>query len=854
MRLGNLSHIGLLIGGGTTSVFRTLVLCALLCAMPLAAGAQSIGGLVLNEKSEPIPFATVFIKQIATGTAADIDGRFFLAIEPGTYDAVFSSIGFDDKVYPLYLDQGHIEFNVVLTSTNTELDQIIVKAGKRDPAFGIIQKAIEYKEKNQAAIESSKATYYVRALETLDGKSASQIRAERKEEEKSLEESFEQSSETEKEKEEARKKEDEISGSSLVEIDLDLYYAFPDKYKQIRNGYKKYGNVRGLLVPNLAESQFDFYDNLVTLTDLAEAPMISPLSRTSILSYKYKLLKTVVDNGKEIYTIKCTPRKKGASTLSGVVVIHEENYRLLSVDFVIPKSNLKLLDKLSIRQTFAQDNEGTYYLEEQVFNYETKKGSKQKFIGQTVVKCNAFENNYEHPADFFNLELSLTTAEALERDTIYWQQVRTDSLDQEKQKLVYSMDSIQAVHNSDAYKDSIQADYNQVKFGEVAWHGVGFRDHRRKENFYISGLGSFPSADNVSGFRLGPYLAYSRRLDNGMFLANSVNFQTAIEQKDTNYFYDGYWQYAPRRQGEIRVGLSRSFELINPTYAILNLINPANSFLNHEARLRHRIELVNGLYLSAELAFHNRQSIKDYDFPRYLEFLQDDEVPFHDFETYQASIGTLNLSYTPKQRYMTEPNRKVVLGSKFPTFSILYRKGIPKLFSSDINFDYLKFGMEQDVTLGIIGSSKYNLEVGKFVGDKDLRFIDIKRFVQANRYIFAEPLNSYQLLDTTLLTKDWFLEAHLIHHFNGALVNNIPLVKKTGIRAVAGLSGLILKEGSFKHIEAFAGIERAFRLGPRRRLRLGVYGVVGDSNVPSQNTAWKISFDVIDTWKRDWSF
>lgn len=835
-------------------MLRATLLLLVFSAVLMQLSAQSIGGLVLDEQGEGIPFATVFIKQIATGTAADIDGRFFISVEPGTYDAVFSSVGYEDKVLPLYLDAEHIEFNVVLKSSDTQLDQIVVKAGKRDPAFAIIQKAIESKEKNQASIISSKGTYYIRALETLEGKSAAQLRAERKEAERSLAESFEQSSETEKEKEEKKKKEDEISGSSLVEIDLDLYYQSPDKYKEVRNGYKNYGNWRGLLIPNLADTQFDFYDNLVQLGDLAEAPIISPLSRTAIISYKYKLLKTVVENGKEIYTIKCIPRKKGASTLSGMVVIHEEDYRLLSLDFEIPRGNLKLLDKLSLQQNYAQDENGAFFLEKQVFNYETKKGSKQKFEGQTVIVCNDFVNDYEHPDDFFDLELSVTTQEALERDSLYWKQVRTDSLDREKQKLVYSMDSIQAVHNSDAYKDSIQADYNKVKFAEVAYLGVGFRNHYRKENFYISGLGAFPSADNVSGFRLGPYIAYSRRFENGMFFANSINFQTAIQQKDTNYFYDAYWQYAPKRQGELRFGFSRGFELINPTYAILNLINPANSFLNHGIRARHSIELINGLYVSTELALNNRQSLYDYDFPRFLEFLQDEENPVYDFQTYQATIGTLRMSYTPKQRYMTEPNRKVVLGSAFPTFSVMYRKGIEGLFSSDINFDYLEFGVEQDLTLGIFGTSKYNVALGKFVSEKDLRFIDVKRFVQSNPYLFVEPLVSYQLLDTTLVAKDWALEAHLIHHFNGALVNNIPLVKKTRIRAVAGLSGLWVKESDFKHIEAFAGIERAFRLGPRRRLRIGVYGILGDSNVPSQNTAWKFSLDVIDTWSRDWSF
>ncbi|MFT6486042.1 MAG: hypothetical protein ACJAWN_002774, partial [Neolewinella sp.] len=40
----------------------------------------------------------------------------------------------------------------------------------------------------------------------------------------------------------------------------------------------------------------------------------------------------------------------------------------------------------------------------------------------------------------------------------------------------------------------------------------------------------------------------------------------------------------------------------------------------------------------------------------------------------------------------------------------------------------------------------------------------------------------------------------------------------------------------------------------RRRLRIGTYAVLGDDNNGRANTQFKVSFDVIDLWKKDWSF
>jgi hypothetical protein len=39
-----------------------------------------------------------------------------------------------------------------------------------------------------------------------------------------------------------------------------------------------------------------------------------------------------------------------------------------------------------------------------------------------------------------------------------------------------------------------------------------------------------------------------------------------------------------------------------------------------------------------------------------------------------------------------------------------------------------------------------------------------------------------------------------------------------------------------------------------RRVRIGVYGILGQSNDRPPKTDFKISFDIIDTWKVDWSY
>ena len=74
------------------------------------------------------------------------------------------------------------------------------------------------------------------------------------------------------------------------------------------------------------------------------------------------------------------------------------------------------------------------------------------------------------------------------------------------------------------------------------------------------------------------------------------------------------------------------------------------------------------------------------------------------------------------------------------------------------------------------------------------------------------------------------------------------------IRLVAGGGLLWLSEGKFRHEELFAGVERVFKQGARRRLRVGLFGVAADGNYTKPKTTYKIALDIIDTWKRDWRF
>lgn len=823
--------------------------------------AQSISGYVYNMDNQPIPYANIFVRELSSGTTTDENGYFYLAFDAGgEFQIAISSLGYETLDMMIVMGDEDINKSFFLKSSAFALEEVTVRASKRDPAYAIIQNAIDNKKKYLKAINSYKTEVYLKAVEEVDRKKRNKKKTVQEVEPNPTQadgininggEPTPQLSEAQKANQAL------MSKLNLVEIQLTLNYQYPKKYKEERTAYKKSGDQRGLFIPKFGETDFNFYRNMIRLTGIAEAPIISPLSNTSILSYKFKLIESKAEGNQLVHKIKVIPRKSGNSTVNGYIYINDGLWNINRVDFELTKSGLKFFDAFNLKQNYEQLEDSVWIVNRQEFTYETKVGRFQTFRGSTTLRYSNFQKDYQFPPKFFRNEVVVTTKEAYERDSTYWNSIRPEALTIEQQKVIFLRDSISDIVNSKEYQDSITAEFNKVTLLEVIWEGVGWRNNEKKSEIFLGSLPSLIDYSVVGGLRAGPFGYYFRRFDDGKMLSLSGRLSYGFRNEDFTGFFNVWHRYNPHKLGDVSFRTSRQFRLVNSYDAFLNQLSIANYILNFETEFTHRIELFNGLFLSTNFSFNDRKSVEGYVGQTQLEEIIANTNAVDDiliFDPYQAFITNTELSYTPGQKYMTEPNRKIILGSDYPTFTIRHRRGWENIIGSDVNFDYLEFRINQDLLLGQFGHLLYNAKVGNFVNTKRLQEVDVRRFRQSDPIWYSNPLHSFQLLDTAINTTNLFFEVHAVHHFNGAFINNIPLIKKTGLRLVAGAGFMWLKDDNFRHQEVTVGLERVFKLGARRRLKVGLFGVAADGNRSQPDIAYKISFDIIDTWKKDWSF
>lgn len=824
--------------------FRYCLLLLLLLFPILSFSQYVLKGKVYDEGESGIPFADVYVKNRPELRArADIEGNYLMRLEVGEYYMVFSANGYDSREHYMVVHERDNFFDIQLFPVKvTDFDEVSYSTKRRNVGRDIVLRTVEIKndiDYNQYAYSSD---VYIRAVKETE-KTPRKNKNSKRDKEDARYDSVEELK---------QKKLDQLQSMDMVEVEIERHYQPPSKVKEYRNAYSKHGSDKYLYFTTTAKSNFNFFANMLYLNDLSKNPIQSPISTAGIMSYRYRLVEKIERKGKPtLNKIQIDPRNIATSTLEGFIYIQDSTWLVEKLEFNISRGNLYVYDDFTIRQEFDIVGDTLCVLAKQDMEYEVTFG-RETYSGSTVVSY----SNYNFLPDFsdvkFGNEVAVTTEAAYDKDSTYWSERRLIPLSIEEQEFVKRRDSIENLFTKQSYLDSIDSVFNKVTFWKVVWFGIDHRNREKKTQWTISSIAGMIRPLYVAGPRVGPDFDFFKKFDNEKNFEAFVRTDVGILNGDVKGWTTIQHLYNPFKQSRVGINFSHNYDLIRSYDALTQVFLRDNFIVSTSGSLRHSFEVFNGLYLDSDLKYIYRSPLPENTrFIRWFDkALNNVEPP--EFTPYNSLIADITLSYTPGQKYMREPHRKVVLGSKWPTFYVSYEKGIPKLFGSEVDHDYIQFGARQTFKIGTFGTSTYRVSTGKFLNTKKLHAEDYKYHRRGDPILFSNPLYSYQDLDTTLPTKKWYLETHYIHHFNGALINKIPFMKRTRISTVAGGGYLWVPEHDWIHYEMFVGLERIFKLA-KRRLRIGAYAVFSKGNhIDRVKPSFKISFAILD--ERDMKF
>jgi len=832
--------------------------------------AQEVKGKITNSKGEVLPFVSVLSEDGVSGSFSDVRGFYSIKLANGEHGLTFSFLGYKDVYRTVNLRKGEIiTLDIELTLSSVSLEEAEVVSNTRDRAKEIMKLVRQNRSEHLDSLSDFSLNLYQRI---------------------SL--SDEISRPNHKDTLEFHRFEagDSLSENPFIdrfiemkEVNSILYFQAPSKYEEHISGIQLYEEGEfpedddiekdvsvGASVdlgPNVIVPQFqrsdapwvlfegadcfsiNLYRTLLSIDQVADKPVLSPLAATSALTYKFDYEGTEFFLGEKTYLIKVTPLNSLENLFKGLIWFSADDYsiRQFKLELVGAKKYCKAIDF-----TYSYGSDEFRYVPKQVYiEHSTKVGRRDD-----VVRVECAIDSVSLEPDFsevkFGVEYKKIDPLAYDRDAKFWSEKRILELDSSKKVFIQKSDSLEAYYESPEYLHKVDSAFNRINIW-APLIGVGHRNRAKGNEWYVEGLLGQINPFGIGGYRhmLPGYFNKDVNDDFSVRVQGHVDYGFAnkdIKGKGTLGF-----TYNTRKFVRTQVTFGDFYDMINDYASLEQTFSRSNYVRTIMAGASQRMEIINGLYAELTFEFQDQLPLDNFEFADWREFETEELNEPIIFERYLKSEIRLQAQYRFKQEYYFRGNRKMVTPSKYPEITLLYRKGIPDLFNSEVNFDFLELGAFQEIELGRFGSSRWNFEFGTFLNKKNLRSLEYKFFRGSDAFLFSDPLRSFQALGPTLNTPNEYIRINGIHHFEGTILNKIPLIRRLKMGVAVGAGSLAIPDSDFYHAEFFAGLEKSFMLF-REPVRMGIYAVNGAATIDSPDLTYKVGFTFYDNFTRKWGY
>ena len=760
----------------------------LLCLTIIATSFGQIKGKVVDKKNQPLPYVSVYLQNTLSGTTTNDNGAYILETnKTGKQTVVFQFLGFKTLKKEVLIESLPFELNVQLIEEEVQLNEVTVNSNE-NPANGIIRKVIANKEKNTNKSGKYTSDFYSRGLFKI--KNAP---------EKIL-----------------GQKIGDLGGgldstrSGIIYLSETVskiwYQKKPKNFREVIVASKVSGQDNGISFNRAADVNFNLYKNLVPVAD---ANIFSPISNYTFSYYKFKLEGTFYDkNGKLISKIKIIPRRENDRVFGGHIYVVEDDWAIYGADLTITgeQINNPAIDVLRIKQNYNYEpNAGIWALILQTIDF------KVGLFGFNLDgRFSASYSNYNFQPTFseetFGKEILSFEENATKKDSVYWNDLRSVPLTLEEKKDYLIKDSIKVVRKSKTYLDSIDQKSNKFTLLSPIL-GYSYRNSYEKWSFNYDGLLTNTQFNTVQGFNLDTRVSFSKRVnDEGKSwnVSAGLNYGFSDKRLRPTFSFFKKWNNIDRPRLSISGGIDVvQFDERNPIssfyntlYSLIDKSNYAKFYEKTFAQVNFSKEVTPGIDVFSSFGYEDRKPLfntTDYSFfSRRKTFETNNPIDptstlpaFTEHSIFKAQLAT-TINFGSK--YISYPNsRFTVTNTKFPTLTLGYRKTFGA-DNSEFNSDMFFSRLQQNVSLGNLGTFDYNARAGLFLNQKDIPFMDFYHplsneidLAPSNRLSSFSVMPYYQFS-----TNDRYAEIHTQHNFQGFILNKIPLLNKLNFHTVVG--------------------------------------------------------------------
>nr|WP_315178248.1 DUF5686 family protein [uncultured Flavobacterium sp.] len=749
-------------------------LCLFFFFLTLSLQAQfQVNGIVKESiTNKPLPFATISINN-GLNTISDVDGKFSIATAIPFTAFDISYIGFTKA--RIAIEKNKIYYVVVLFQKTDNLNE--VKISNENPALAIIRKTIKNKNNNnpQKKLRSFEFKSYNKLIVTanpdsIDGRIDSVFV------QKSIGKQFSKIDSSD------YKFKDVIRQQHLFQTEKVSQYQFANStLKETILGTKMAGfkqPVYEIIAFNL--QSFSIYDSSY---ELFETKYNSPIANDALNDYNYKLLDSLIIDGRNTYMIYFKNKKKRkASGLEGVLYIDQNN-------FAVAKAVMRIkgvLDISGIHDFKYIPNEKLWFPTDKTFKIVKGKNDDDiKILGGTIQFDGDVEQDFKerkkvasdftyllsHTNNFeiqYNIPIQIKKSaiyieikdDAINKPEHFWNTYRKDSLDSRSQKTYFALDSISS-------KKRIES---RIRFGRKIINGylpIGKFDldlrklfsYNNYEGFRL-GIGGVTNEQFSKKFRIEGYTAYGTK--DGNFKYN-LGMATRVGKFSNSWIGVSYTDDVREIASTVFTIDKKAFKIYDP--------RPINisTFYNYVSwKTFIETKIIPKTESFWELS---RAAIE----PKFNYIFNLNEKLY---SSYVMTTAMVSLRWNPFSDYMQTPTGRIEVEKRFPKFTFQYTQSLPKVMQND--FEFRKFDFKTEYEKKYLNGQKTSLlfEAGYALGDVPLTHLyntspnNITKETIMQRITFAGK-NSFE----TMFFNEFFSSEYAYFQFKHGF-SRVTLFKK----------------------------------------------------------------------------
>lgn len=726
------------------------------------AQVVTVSGKVKDaETGDPVPFANVIFQGTQIGTTTSFDGDFMLSSNQ-FYDSItVSYVGYES--INVAIARGSQVLEVKLVPNVIRLNELVVYPGE-NPAWEIMRNVVRNKKANdKRRLEAYQYEGYTKIEIDIDNMS----------------EKFRSRKVVQK----ATAVLDSIqtiageNGKPILPIffseALSDYYVKNDPF--LRHEYILKTNVTGLgLTDGTFTSQivgatfqeYNFYKNFLTIL---QKEFVSPIAGSWKGYYEYDLVDSLMVGDDFCYRLDYFPKRKHDLAFTGTIWITKDSYALKQIDAVIGKSaNLNFVEKMRVQQELVQTDVGPWLPKKTRVLVDISQPSVESagLLAKFYTSIDKIVVNEPKDDDFYRLPVEMDT-EVRQSDDQYWAQNRHEALSQTEVNVFNMVDTLKRIPVIKAYSDVIKMAYS-------GYHKLG--------KFDIGPYPLFLSFNDIEGLRVGfggeTNYSFSKRFVLKGYLGYGL--------QDEKFKYAAGIDYIASRRPWLKMGFGYSRD-IDPVYLLYEPIVGQVAFyaFTRLGSLRrpfyhdkYQFSLVNQVARDVNLRLWLRNDFLEPLF-EFNYYTTPDQDPAQIQQNLTATEVKVELEWAKDRKYLINDNYRYHAGlNRYPVITLRYTAGLKGVLGSDFAYNKLGLNIKKSLKLGSFGTSLLVLDGEYIFGVAPYPLLE--NHLGNESPFYAD--RAYSLMDNFEFTSDHYASLRYRHHFNGLIMNRIPLLKYLKLR------------------------------------------------------------------------